>query len=99
MDTRTTAGLEELLTELELETPIPSFPHADVQKRPIDIYRSYLADTASKVLGCDSQLAYDAIQGANMKENGDLTLILPKLRLKTQKPKDLAFEALPKVRC
>lgn len=90
-------GLEALLSGLGVDVPVPVFAQSDILRRPIDIYRSYLADTTSKVLGCDSGLAYEAIQSANIKDNSDLTLILPKLKWGIGKPKDLAKEAFIKV--
>ncbi|KAL7619658.1 hypothetical protein AAE478_010199 [Parahypoxylon ruwenzoriense] len=41
-------------------------------------------------------LACDAIQSANIKDNSDLTLILPKLKWRSEKPKDLARQAFVK---
>lgn len=90
-------GLKALLSDLGVDVPIPAFSQSDILRRPIDIYRNYLADTASKVLGCDSALAYEAIQSANIKDNSDLTLVLPKLKWRTDKPKDLARDAFIKV--
>lgn len=89
-------GLKALLSDLGVDVPIPAFSQSDILRRPIDIYRNYLADTASKVLGCDSALAYEAIQSANIKDNSDLTLVLPKLKWRTDKPKDLARDAFIK---
>ncbi|KAI2469036.1 arginyl-tRNA synthetase [Annulohypoxylon bovei var. microspora] len=88
-------GLEALLRELDVGVPIPTFTGSDALWKPIDIYRSYLADTASKVLGCDAGLAYEAIQSANI-DNSDLTLVLPKLKWGNSKPKDLSKEAFMK---
>ncbi|KAI1770990.1 arginyl-tRNA synthetase, partial [Hypoxylon cercidicola] len=89
-------GLEALLSGFGVDVPVPDFAQSDILRRPIDIYRSYLADTASKVLDCDSLLAYEAIQSANIKDNSDLTLVLPKLKWRSDKPKDLAKEAFVK---
>ncbi|KAI1758667.1 arginyl-tRNA synthetase [Hypoxylon sp. FL1150] len=89
-------GLEALLSNFGVNVPIPVFAQSDILRRPIDIYRNYLADTASKVLNCDSVLAYEAIQSANIKDNSDLTLVLPKLKWRSDKPKDLAREAFIK---
>ncbi|KAI0886707.1 arginyl-tRNA synthetase [Annulohypoxylon maeteangense] len=91
-------GLEALLRELDVGVPIPTFAGSDARWKPIDIYRSYLADTASKVLGCDAGLAYEAIQSAGGKDNSDLTLVLPKLKWGNSDPKDLAKETFMKFR-
>ncbi|KAI0127837.1 arginyl-tRNA synthetase [Xylariales sp. AK1849] len=96
MATLNLLGLEGSLGKLGLETPIPDCAQAEVLVKPIDIYRSYLADRVSKLLECDAALAYEAIQNANTKDNGDLALVLAKLRLKNTKPKEAANEALPK---
>ncbi|KAI1459767.1 arginyl-tRNA synthetase [Annulohypoxylon moriforme] len=97
MATRSIEGLEALLRELDVGVPIPTFVKSDTLRKPIDIYRSYLADMASKTLGCDAGLAYEAIRNANyMKDNSDLTLILPKLKLGGSGSGDLAKEALMK---
>ncbi|KAI1371183.1 arginyl-tRNA synthetase [Hypoxylon crocopeplum] len=95
MATWSVSGLEALLTELGVGVPIPTFTQADIL-RPIDLYRSYLAATASQVLHCDSSLAYEAIQSANIRDNSDLTLVLPKLKWGSVKPKDLAKAAFIK---
>ncbi|KAI0179710.1 arginyl-tRNA synthetase [Hypoxylon sp. FL1284] len=97
MTTSSRVGLEALLEALGVAAPVPDFAQSDILNRPIDIYRSYLADTASKALGCEGTLAYEAVQSANIKDNSDLTLILPKLKWRSDKPKELAQEAFIKV--
>ncbi|KAI1207688.1 arginyl-tRNA synthetase [Annulohypoxylon truncatum] len=96
MATRSIDGLEGLLRELGVGIAMPTYVGSDALWKPIDIYRSYLADMASKALGCDAGLAYEAIQSANVKDNTDLTLVLPKLKWGNSKPKDLAKEAFMK---
>ncbi|KAI1086726.1 arginyl-tRNA synthetase [Rostrohypoxylon terebratum] len=96
MATRSIDGLEALLERLHVGVPIPTSVSSDVLWKPIDIYRSYLADMTAKALGCDACLAYEAIQGANVKDNSDLTLVLPKLKWGNYKPKDLAKQAFTK---
>ncbi|KAK3343424.1 arginyl-tRNA synthetase [Lasiosphaeria hispida] len=80
MATRSLAGLTALLQGLELEA-IPDFPSADMLRQPIDIFHAYLADVLRQLVGCDPQQAYDAIQPANTTGNGDLDIVLPKLKL------------------
>ena len=102
MATCTLAGLEEVLREIGLVTPIPKFSGARVLLQPIDIWRSYLADTTSKLLGCNAETAFEgAVHSSNSKDNGDLVLVLPKLMLKANantKAKDLAAESISNVR-
>lgn len=91
-------GLQAFLAELGLELePIPSFAAADVLNKPIDIYHSYLAEHFQKLVDCDRGLVYDSIQPANATENGDLDVVLPKLKLPGITPKELAGELLKKV--
>jgi arginyl-tRNA synthetase len=97
MATLKLGGLEEALREIGANTPIPVSRQVEVLTKPIDIYRSYLADSTAKLLDCDAALAYEAIQNANNKDNGDLALVLPKLKLKNGSPKELANQALLKV--
>lgn len=97
MTTLSIVGLEALLEELGLASPIPSF-QSNPLERPVDIYRAYLAETASAVLETDRVLTYEAVQSTNIKDNSDLALVIPKLKLKGSKPKELAKECLIKVR-
>ncbi|OTA98203.1 hypothetical protein M426DRAFT_70254 [Hypoxylon sp. CI-4A] len=98
MVTLTLAGLEALLAEIGVDGPKPIHAESDILRKPIDIYRNYLAAAASDALSCDGGLAYEAIQSqsANLKDNSDLTLVLPKLKWRSEKPKDLAREAFIK---
>lgn len=71
--------------------PLPTIQglsDACVLSRPIDIYRVYLADILAKLAGCEPALAYDAIQTSSTLSNGDLTIPVPRLRLKGKKPVD-----------
>lgn len=100
MATCTLAGLEELLKGVGLATPIPRFLGARVLFRPIDIWRSYLADTTSNVFKCDAETAFDeAVHSSNSKDNGDLVVVLPRLMLRIDtKAKDLASKSMSNVR-
>jgi len=80
MATETLDGLSALLRGLDLGG-MPQFPSADVLHQPIDIFHVYLADTLQKLVGCDPQHAYEAIQPADKTSNGDLDIVLPKLKL------------------
>lgn len=98
MATLSIVGLEALLESLGLPSPIPYFPQSNPLNRPVDIYRAYLANTASTSLQTDRILTYEAVQSANIKDNSDLALVVPKLKLKGGKPKELANECMVKVR-
>lgn len=98
MATLSIAGLEALLESLGLPSPIPYFPQSHPLNRPVDIYRAYLANTVSTSLQIDRIFTYEAVQSANIKDNSDLTLVIPRLKLKGGKPKELANECMVKVR-
>jgi len=80
MTTRTLDGLTTLLQGLDLDE-IPTFPSADPLRQPVDIFHAYLAVALQELVGCDVQQAYDSIQPANTVGNGDLDIVLPKLKL------------------
>lgn len=63
-----------------------------VLHRPIDIYRIKLASILSKLTSCDNDICYDAIQLPSSLPYGDLTVPVPRLRLKGKKPTDLCTE-------
>ncbi|KAK0642964.1 hypothetical protein B0T16DRAFT_459159 [Cercophora newfieldiana] len=80
MATRTLDGLTALLQGLDLDE-IPTFPSADPLRQPVDIFHAYLAVALQALVGCDAQQAYDSITPANTVGNGDLDIVLPKLKL------------------
>lgn len=92
MATCSTLGLDNLLRNAGLETPVPAFPGADLLHNPQDILRAYLAETVGGLTGCDRLVAYEAIQASNVTGMGDLVLVTPRLKLKNSKPKELVKE-------
>ena len=89
-------GLEALLQELGAAIPIPSYPSADVLNKPLDIARVYLADILHGLLDCDTTLAYSSIQLPGSPDDGDLSIIIPKLGQGAAS--DLSFKIRQKVR-
>lgn len=100
MATNTLKELEILLEKLDLSKPMPLVAGADVLHNPVDIYRAQLAAILVGLVDCDSKVAFNAIQTSNEIANGDLDIILPKLKLKDRpvNPKELAFELIQQVR-
>ncbi|KAH8593952.1 arginyl-tRNA synthetase [Bisporella sp. PMI_857] len=95
MATTSLLGLQAFVTEIGLEL-LPSFVAADVLNNPIDIYHSYLAEHLQSLVECDPHLAYNSIQASKTIEDGDLDIVLPKLKLEGIEPKELAGELLKK---
>ncbi|KAK6211534.1 arginyl-tRNA synthetase [Colletotrichum tabaci] len=82
MATLSITGLQTSLERLSLDTPLPSFPVADVLVRPLDIFRSYIAQIVAEAAQCDPAVAYEAIQSTAAISMGDLAVILPRLKIK-----------------
>lgn len=99
METLSLTGLEARLAGLGLDVPIPIFTGADVLNKPLDIARSYLADTLGKLADCNAAAAHGAIAWPNNIDNGDLVVILPKLTHACHgtKPKELGFKIMEQV--
>ncbi|EDU45394.1 arginyl-tRNA synthetase [Pyrenophora tritici-repentis Pt-1C-BFP] len=73
-------ALEQSLGSLDLGVPIPQVEGAEVLANPLDIYRTYFGQILAIALDCDISIAYKSIQWPNNISNGDLAVILPKLR-------------------
>ena len=93
MATASLPGLENLLANIGLG-PVPYFAAADVLRNPMDLYRSYLAADFQQLVDSDPDLVYKAIQSPNTIQDGDLDIVLPRLKLPGGSPKELAGELL-----
>lgn len=91
-------GLQAKLKSLGIESPVPDYANSHILQNPTDIYRAYLADLLTPLIGAERQLVYDSIQWTNNLTHGDLVLVVPKLRLKGVKPAEYALELESKVR-
>ena len=89
--------LEQCLAALTLTGPLPTVAAADVLANPLDLCRVHLAKVLASALDCSIDAAYKSIQWPNNIFNGDLAVVLPKLR-PGSKADEIAFEILGKVR-
>ena len=96
MATTTLLSLQAFAAKIGLQ-PIPSFAEADLLNNPVDIYHAYLAKHLQTIVEGEDSLVYNSIQPSNTIENGDLDIVLPKLKLPGISPKELAGELLKKV--
>jgi len=80
MTTLKVTDLEVLLAKLGLKVPTPPFEAADVLTRPLDIGRSYFADILHSLVEGDRKKAYSSILLPGDVFNGDLAVVLPKLK-------------------
>jgi arginyl-tRNA synthetase len=90
MGTLSADGLHALLGGVGAKTPIPSFSSADIQNCPMDIYISYLAEILVQLTKCEPQVAYESILWPD--DFCDLVVVVPRLRLKSVNPNELAVE-------
>jgi hypothetical protein len=77
--------------------PVPPFAAADVLNDPMDLCHSYLADAFQRLVNLDPELVYRAIQSPSTIQDGDLDVILPRLKLPGANPKELAGALLKQV--
>ncbi|KFZ18424.1 hypothetical protein V501_01226 [Pseudogymnoascus sp. VKM F-4519 (FW-2642)] len=95
MATSSLPGLQAFVAQIGLD-PLPTFATADALNNPIDIYHSYLAERLQTLVECDPDVVYHSIRLSKTIEDGDLDIVLPKLKLDGVKPKELAGELLKK---
>jgi arginyl-tRNA synthetase len=96
MATTSLPGLETFVADLGLG-PLPHFATADILNDPMDLYHSYLAEDFGRLIESDPDLVYKAIQPPNTIQDGDLDIVLPRLKLSGGSPKELGAELLKKV--
>lgn len=95
----TTFGIAELetsLATLQLSASRAVIESDDVVINPLDLCRRLLAEILSQAVDGSPEAAYKAIQWPNNIYNGDLSVVLPKLR-PGSKAAELAIELLQKV--
>jgi arginyl-tRNA synthetase len=93
--TMTMTELSSQLAHLGLRADMPEIPAANMLVKPLDIFRSHLANLLSSALGCDISLAYESIGLLNDASQGDLEVIVPRLRLKDMEPSDVIRKVQP----
>ncbi|KAH8726342.1 hypothetical protein GQ44DRAFT_194397 [Phaeosphaeriaceae sp. PMI808] len=91
----TMESLEHTLASLSLTVPVPQVEAAEVLTNPLDLVRVYLAKILAEILECDDADAYKSVQWPNNIFNGDLAVILPKLK-PGAKPDAVAKEIMEK---
>ncbi len=97
MSTASADDLLDLLKNLGLESSVPEFSQTDVTHNPLDIFHAYLAKTIVELTNCEAEIAYNSIQWSTDISNGDLVVVIPKLRLKGINAAEYAFELIQKV--
>ncbi|KAJ4370473.1 hypothetical protein N0V83_004993 [Neocucurbitaria cava] len=88
-------ALQKSLQSLSLGLPIPQVPLTEVLLNPLDLIRAYLAQILADIVNCEIENASKSIQWPNNIFNGDLAVILPRLR-PGAKAEALALELMEK---
>jgi arginyl-tRNA synthetase len=96
MATTSLPGLEAFMADLGLG-PVPYLATADVLNDPLAIYHSFLAEDFGRLVESDPDLVYKAIQPPNTIQDGDLDIVLPRLKLSGGSPTELGAELLKQV--
>ncbi|KAF2813941.1 arginyl-tRNA synthetase [Mytilinidion resinicola] len=85
------AADQTLAEQLEqLRVSQTEFPACYPQLNPVDLFRVHVAKTLSDVTGLDAKTIYPLLQRTQTLEHGDLLLPVPALKVKGEKPNDLA---------
>jgi hypothetical protein len=79
MSTLTKEGLQALLNQVGVEHSVGVHPELDSLSDLFDVYRSCLVDFIVRETGCNVDKALGCLQWPS--EVGDLTAVLPRLRL------------------
>jgi arginyl-tRNA synthetase len=90
-------ALDECMASLSLSSPLPQVATARADVNPLDLCRVYLAKILVDILECDIEGASKAILWPNNISNGDLAVVLPKLR-PSVKASEVGTELMQKVR-
>ena len=95
MSTLSLEGIQTLLAEVGVEDPLIVHDDLDVLNDLLDVYRSHLAGFIARETRCTLEVALKCLQWPS--EMGDLTAVLPRLRLRDVIATDLATELAVKV--
>ena len=82
----------DALQKMNINGESSQFPNCYPEYNPIDSYREHVANTLSKITGVDAQTIFPSVQWTTTLDKGDLTIPIPSLRLKGEKPQDLAVK-------
>lgn len=88
--TQTPEPTVESFKKMTVNGEASKFPNSFPELNPIDAYREHVATELAKITGVDAQIIYPVIQWTQTLDKGDLVLPVPALRIKGEKPNDLA---------
>jgi arginyl-tRNA synthetase len=83
---------------MSLEAIAEKYPNCYPELNPFDFYRAHLSNVLAEITGVDHKIIYPALSWTQSLEKGDLILAAPALRIKGQKPDELAKQWAEKVK-
>ncbi|KAL2161787.1 hypothetical protein VTH06DRAFT_7571 [Thermothelomyces fergusii] len=90
---RSLAPMEQLAQQvggMSLEAMADKYPNCHPELNPFDFYRAHIANVLTEITGVEPKIIYSALSWTSGLDKGDLTLAAPALRIKGQKPDELA---------
>ncbi|KAK3302785.1 uncharacterized protein B0T15DRAFT_315067 [Chaetomium strumarium] len=75
---------------MSLEAIAEKYTNCYPELNPFDFYRAHLSNVLAEITGVDHKIIYPALSWTQSLEKGDLILAAPALRIKGQKPDELA---------
>ncbi|KAL2020032.1 hypothetical protein VTK56DRAFT_8935 [Thermocarpiscus australiensis] len=75
---------------LSLEAIADKYPNCHPAVNPYDLYRAHLSNVLAEITGVDPKIIYPSLSWTQTLDKGDFVLAAPALRIKGQKPDELA---------
>lgn len=82
--------LAQKVDGMSLDAIADKYPNCHPEINPFDFYRAHLSNVLADISGVDPKIIYPALSWTSSLDKGDLILAAPALRVKGQKPDELA---------
>ena len=82
--------LAQKVDGMSLDAIADKYPNCHPELNPFDFYRAHLSNVLAEITGVDPKIIYPALSWTSSLDKGDLILAAPALRVKGQKPDELA---------
>ncbi|KAK4135235.1 arginyl-tRNA synthetase [Trichocladium antarcticum] len=88
--------LAQQVKGMSLDALAEKYPNCHPAVNPFDLYRAHLSNVLADVTGVDPKIIYPSLQWTTSLDKGDMVLATPALRVKGQKPDELAKQWVEK---
>jgi len=82
--------LAQKVDGMSLDAIADKYPNCHPELNPFDFYRAHLSNVLADITGVDPKIIYPALSWTSSLDKGDLIMAAPALRVKGQKPDELA---------